>query len=208
MNSGDSRLYNDKQRVVGYWAISVTDKNELSISKEEKNEILEKARTSIETYVITGKRNALIPPLTDGILSEKMGVFVSVYINGKLRGCIGGFAQEKTLNEMIQKMAVSASCDHRFDSVEADELENMKLEISVLSPLKKINSTKEIILGKHGIYIRKGIKSGTFLPQVAVKTGWKLDEFLGHCSKDKAGLGWDGWKKAELYTYEAIIFSA
>ncbi|MDX1285180.1 MAG: AMMECR1 domain-containing protein, partial [Draconibacterium sp.] len=87
-----------------------------------------------------------------------------------------------------------------------EELENMKLEISVLSPLKKIKSADEIILGKHGIYIKQGMNTGTFLPQVASKTGWDKNEFLGRCSRDKAGLGWEGWKTAELYTYEAVIF--
>ncbi len=207
MNSGDSRVYSDKKKVVGYWAISVYEKNTgFRVSEEEKMEILEKARTSIEAYVKKGKRNDLKPPKTEGILLEKAGVFVSVYINGKLRGCIGGFAQDKTLNEMVHKMAASAAHDRRFDAVQPDELEDMELEISVLSPLKKISSIDEIILGKHGIYIRKGLNSGTFLPQVATKTGWTLDQFLGHCSRDKAGLSWDGWKTAELFTYEAIIF--
>ncbi len=207
MNSGDSRVYNDKNRVVGYWAISVYEKKtEFHVTEEEKKEILEKARTSIETYIKTGKKANLQPPITNGILTKKSGVFVSVYINGKLRGCIGGFAQDKTLNEMVQKMAVSALHDRRFSAVEPDELEDMELEISVLSPLQKIDSADEIILGKHGIYIREGYNSGTFLPQVATKTGWNLDQFLGHCSRDKAGLGWDGWKSAELFTYEAIIF--
>jgi AMMECR1 domain-containing protein len=62
-------------------------------------------------------------------------------------------------------------------------------------------------LGKHGIYIKKDYNSGTFLPQVATQTGWSLEEFLGHCSKDKAGIGWNGWKDAEIYIYEALIFS-
>jgi AMMECR1 domain-containing protein len=73
--------------------------------------------------------------------------------------------------------------------------------------LKKINDISEIELGKHGIYIKKGYYSGTFLPQVATKTGWTLEEFLGHCARDKAHIGWDGWKDAEIYTYEAIVFS-
>ncbi|MCU0370250.1 MAG: AMMECR1 family protein, partial [Bacteroidales bacterium] len=60
--------------------------------------------------------------------------------------------------------------------------------------------------GKHGIYMKKGFSSGTFLPQVAVETGWTKEEFLGHCARDKAHIGWDGWKDAELYVYEAYIF--
>ena len=72
--------------------------------------------------------------------------------------------------------------------------------------MHKISADKEIILGKHGIYMIKGESSGTFLPQVATDTGWTKEEFLGHCARDKAGIGWDGWKDAELFVYEACIF--
>ncbi len=206
-NSGDSKTYGSKNRVVGYWSIGVYEKsNDFRISQKEKKELLEKARTSINTFVETGKKGDLLPPESNGILNEITGAFVSIYINGKLRGCIGGFANKKTLNDLVQNMAVSASHDRRFEAVKTDELRKMELEISVLSPLKKINSMNDIELGKHGIYIKDGFHSGTFLPQVATKTGWNLEEFLGHCSKDKAGLGWDGWKKADVFTYEAIVF--
>ena len=206
-NSGDEKKYGSKDRVVGYWSIAVYGKNnDFKISTKEKKELLEKARNSIKTYVITGNKGDLVPPESNGILNEITGAFVSVYIEGKLRGCIGGFAQKKTLNELVQEMAVSACHDRRFEPVSPEELDKMDLEISVLSPLKKINSPDEIELGKHGIYIKDGLYSGTFLPQVALKTGWTLEEFLGHCSRDKAGLGWSGWKKADVFTYEAIVF--
>ncbi|HSO88822.1 MAG TPA: AmmeMemoRadiSam system protein B [Draconibacterium sp.] len=206
-NSGDAKIYGSKNRVVGYWAIAVyRQKKTFSISQEERKELLEKARNSITTFVNNGKESKPVPPFSSGILNDIMGAFVSIYVNGKLRGCIGGFAQEKSLNDVVQHMAVSASCDRRFTAVQPEELENMELEISVLSPLKKIESINEIELGKHGIYIKKDISSGTFLPQVATKTGWNLEEFLGHCSRDKAGIGWDGWKTADIFTYEAVVF--
>ena len=207
LNSGDTGFYSNKRRVVGYWAMAVYEKESpFQVTEEEKKELLQKARVSVETYVQTGKRGAIINSESNGILNEKTGVFVSIYINDELRGCIGGFPQEKTLNELVQKMAVSSACDKRFDPIGKKDLENMELEISVLSPLKKINSIDEIELGKHGIYIKKNFSSGTFLPQVATKTGWDLEEFLGHCSRDKAGIGWEGWKTAEIFTYEAVIF--
>lgn len=208
-NSGDAKNYGSKNRVVGYWSIAVYENcNQFNITSDEETELLEKARNSITTYVNTGKQGDLIPPDSNGILNEIAGAFVSVYINGKLRGCIGGFAKKKTLNQVVQEMAVSASHDRRFKPVKPDEIEEMELEISVLSPLKKIKSVSEIELGKHGIYIKKGFNSGTFLPQVATKTGWSLEDFLGHCSKDKAGLGWEGWKTADIFTYEAIIIKS
>jgi AMMECR1 domain-containing protein len=72
--------------------------------------------------------------------------------------------------------------------------------------MKKIKSIDEIELGKHGIYIKKGSRSGTFLPQVATETHWTKEEFLGHCAQDKALIGWDGWKDAEIYTFEDLVF--
>ncbi len=105
-------------------------------------------------------------------------------------------------------MAIAASTqDNRFPRVNPTEIGKISIEISVLSPLKKIHSIDEIVLGKHGIYIKKGYLSGTFLPQVANETGWTKEDFLGHCSQDKAGLGWDGWKDADIYIYEAVVFS-
>lgn len=206
-NSGDSKIYGDKTRVVGYWSIGVfLEKKLMEITSNEKLEILEKSRNSIKEYVTTGKKGKLVTNNSAGILNEQAGVFVSVYIKNELRGCIGGFPQEKTLNELVQNMAASAACDSRFKKVEVDELDNMELEISVLSPLKEIKSIDEIVLGKHGIFIRQGYNTGTFLPQVAEKTGWNLEQFLGHCARDKAGIGWSGWKTAELFIYEAIIF--
>jgi hypothetical protein len=90
--------------------------------------------------------------------------------------------------------------------VKKDELSKLKIELSVLTPLKRIKSADEFILGKQGIYMKQGNQTGTFLPQVATATGWNKEQFLGHCAEDKAGIGWSGWKTAELYTYEALVF--
>lgn len=207
-NSGDAPFYGEKNRVVGYWALAVKSKEaEFKVTDAERAELIKKARHSISEFVLTGKGGQFRAPETSGILTEKTGVFVSIYIDNVLRGCIGSFAGEQTLNEMVQRLAASSACDRRFKPVQAHELDKMKLEISVLSPLKKIKSADEIRLGKHGIYIKKGLNSGTFLPQVASKTNWNLEEFLGHCARDKAGIGWEGWKTAEIFVYEAAVFS-
>ncbi len=205
-NSADAARYGDKKRVVGYWAISVFKKDEaFSISENEREEILSLARNSITNFLKNGKKGDAPDPIPGSILNKKAGAFVSVYVNGELRGCIGGFEQGKSLQKLIQQMAVSSVHDRRFKAVSYDELDNMKIEVSVLSPLKEIKSEDEIELGRHGIFIRDGFNTGTFLPQVADRTGWDVYDFLGHCSRDKAGLGWEGWRTAELYTYEAII---
>ncbi|NTV83496.1 MAG: AMMECR1 domain-containing protein, partial [Bacteroidales bacterium] len=96
--------------------------------------------------------------------------------------------------------------DSRFLPVTEEEFDEIDLEISVLTPLKRIYSIDEFQLGRHGIYMKKGYASGTFLPQVAHETGWNTEEFLGHCAQDKAHIGWNGWKDAELYVYEAYVF--
>jgi hypothetical protein len=105
-------------------------------------------------------------------------------------------------------MAIEAATkDLRFPAVGFPEFNDIDIEISVLTPLQKIESIDELVLGRHGIYMSKKGKSGTFLPQVANETKWTKEEFLGHCSADKMGMGWEDWKTADLFTYEAIIFS-
>jgi AmmeMemoRadiSam system protein A len=137
------------------------------------------------------------------------GAFVSLYVKDKLRGCIGTFSEDKPLYVNVEEMALSAATtDSRFAPVVADELEDLKIEISVLSPRVKISGPEDIILGKHGIYIRQGTNRGTLLPQVAINQKWSVEQFLGNCAKYKAGLEWDGWRSADLYTYEAIVFNS
>ena len=204
-NSGDVTC-GDKKRVVGYWAIAVNRKpDNFQITKEEEKKLLKLSRSSI--YAKLTCTSMVKDAEQTGILNEKCGVFVTLKKEGKLRGCIGRFNPSTQLLQTIQEMAIAAATqDTRFNPVTVEELDKIDIEISVLTPLKKIDSIDQFELGKQGIYIKKGYNSGTFLPQVATETGWTKDEFLGHCSRDKAGIGWDGWKQAELYTYEAIIF--
>lgn len=98
--------------------------------------------------------------------------------------------------------------DPRFPVLTRTEYPSVDLEISVLGPMKKINSISEIKTGRHGIYLKKGYRSGTLLPQVASERGWSVEQFLGYCARDKAGIGWDGWKDrdTEIFVYEAYVF--
>jgi AmmeMemoRadiSam system protein A len=140
-------------------------------------------------------------------LLEHCGAFVSLHKKGNLRGCIGRFGAEAKLCDAIASVAIAAATqDYRFQKVTVDELPLLSIEISVLTPLRLITSIDEFELGKQGIYMVSGTRSGTFLPQVALETNWDKETFLGHCARDKAGLGWAGWKDATLYTYEAIVF--
>ncbi len=210
-NSGDSQ-YGEKDKVVGYNAICVVKQsenyeNDFSLTDSDKIQLLQMARESITNYIRKGDIHAVtVNPIPSG-LQFKAGVFVTVNVNGSLRGCIGNIQSDQPLYKLTQSMAVAAATrDYRFMPVKRNELNRMEIEISVLTPMKKINSIDEIIMGKHGIYIKKGDQSGTFLPQVATETRWTKEEFLGHCARDKARIGWEGWKDADLYTYEALVF--
>ena len=230
-NSGDAEE-SDRSRVVGYHAFAIVRKasQEFSLSDEEKRMLKEIALTSIKDS-LDGKSISHHSPLTSP-LSEKCGAFVSLHKHGRLRGCIGHFGEDVPLHEIVAEMARAAAFeDPRFMPVTADELPDIDIEISVLTPMRRIQSLDEFELHRHGIYIRKaviereqsktrlnsaereqarpkvkGYRSGTFLPQVADEVNWTKEEFVAHCAQDKAGIGWDGWRDAELYAYEAIVF--
>ena len=205
-NSGDAKSH-DHSRVVGYHSFAIVRKSDagFALSDDEKRLLKEIALTSIKDS-LAGKEISHSSPLTTH-LSAKCGAFVSLHKHGRLRGCIGHFGEDIPLHEIVAEMARAAAFeDPRFMPVTADELADIDIEISVLTPMRRIESLDEFELHRHGIYIRKGYRSGTFLPQVADEVNWTKEEFVSHCAQDKAGIGWDGWKDAELYVYEAIVF--
>ena len=179
--------------------------NNIRSGIEEKRALKEIAYKSIKDS-LDGKRIEKFN-VQRSKFNEKCGAFVSLHKKGRLRGCIGHFGEDVPLHEVVAEMARSAAFgDPRFQPVTRDELDDLDIEISVLTPMRRIQSLDEFQLHKHGIYIRKGHRSGTFLPQVADEVNWTKEEFVGHCAQDKAGIGWDGWRDAELYVYEAIVF--
>ena len=209
-NSGDAPI-GDRNRVVGYWAIAGHEKDEKDqafvLDEKDRRTLLEISRETLETYLVTRQLPELDAAELPADLQKKAGAFVSLYKHGQLRGCIGSFLPDDPLYRVVQDMSVaSATRDTRFYPVLPGELEDINIEISVLTPLQKISSIEEFQLGKQGIYMKKDGRSGTYLPQVAEQTGWDKEEFLGHCARDKAHIGWDGWKDADLYVYEAIVF--
>ena len=208
-NSGDIDNH-DHSRVVGYhsFAILRKDSTSFTLSDADKKALKDIALQSIKDS-LDGKRcsdNSSLFTIHSS-LNQKCGAFVSLHKHGHLRGCIGHFGEDYPLHEIVAEMARAAAFeDPRFMPVTRDELNDLDIEISVLTPMRRIQSLDEFELHHHGIYIKKGYRSGTFLPQVADEVNWTKEEFVGHCSQDKAGLGWDGWKDAELYVYEAIVF--
>ena len=209
-NSGDIDNH-DHSRVVGYHSFAILrgGKKDFSLSDEDKRILKNIAYESIKDS-LNGKGMAVANSqlyTLNSTLKEKCGAFVSLHKQGRLRGCIGHFGEDVPLYEIVAEMARAAAFeDPRFSPVSRNELDDLDIEISVLTPMRHIQSLDEFELHKHGIYIRKGYRSGTFLPQVADEVNWTKEEFVGHCSQDKAGLGWNGWRDAELFVYEAIVF--
>ncbi len=198
--------------VVGYYSAVILNSKEkdqkleeFNLNKNQKERLLKIARESIELFVREGK---IVPVEEDDpILKTKTGVFVTIKEHGILRGCIGFTEPIFPLAEGVQKAGIlAATQDPRFRPLSVEELPLIHLEISVLTPLRKINNVKEIVVGKHGIMISKGGKRGLLLPQVAVEYGWNREKFLDQTCI-KANLPYGCWKKdAEIQIFEAIIF--
>jgi len=153
------------------------------------------------------------PESDDPQLNAHCGCFVTLKNQDRLRGCIGQFTSDSPLLELVVNMAkASATGDPRFfdDPVSADELEQLDIEISVLSPLKQTDDPLSLRLGVDGIYIKKGFAAGCFLPQVATETGWSKEEFLSYCCAHKAGLPANAWKdpKTKVYLFTAEVFGS
>jgi AmmeMemoRadiSam system protein A len=205
-NSGDVTM--DKNRVVGYGAITFSyPENDHGLNKKEQNILLTIARKTLEEYISKGD----IPQfeIKDKKLLGKRGAFVTITKNGELRGCVGYIAPIVPLYKAVSDMTIAASTrDMRFPPVFGEELKNIHIEISVLSPLKLINNVNEIEVGKHGLYIRRGDYSGLLLPQVATSYMWNREEFLRQTCL-KAGLSPNTWKEkgTDIYIFSAQIFS-
>ncbi len=181
------------------------------LSEEAQAILLRIARQAVEVAV-RGQQ----PPgsdVTHPELQEHQGAFVTLRTDGDLRGCIGRFRAERPLWQVVREMAIAAATeDPRFAGarIQPDELDSLNIEVSVLSPLKRIHDPEsEMELGRHGIYVRRGYATGCFLPQVARETGWSKEEFLAHCCAGKAGLAPDAWQDpdTELFVFTAEVFS-
>ena len=178
-----------------------------TLTQEEKNQLKELAKLSLYEAVLHDKRIQIDANKLSPKLSKHLGAFVTLKEHGQLRGCIGRFEPDQPLYEVIIDMAISASrYDNRFTPVTPDELKDIEIEISVLTPRHRVNSVADVIVGKHGIYVSYGGRNGTYLPQVATDMGWNAEQFLYSCCVEKAGIPPQHCKDAELYVYEAIVF--
>jgi AmmeMemoRadiSam system protein A len=197
------------------------------MNETQKHALLKVARDAVEAVI---KRKPLpkveaacgelaCPELVEGVesddpdLATHCGCFVTLKNADQLRGCIGKFIADRPLVNMVLEMAkASATSDPRFfaDPITPDELPDLDIEISVLSPLKKTADPLSLRLGIDGIYIKRGFSSGCFLPQVVSETGWSKEEFLSCCCSHKAGLPSDAWKdpKTEVFLFTAEVFGS
>ncbi|MDH5203712.1 MAG: AmmeMemoRadiSam system protein A, partial [Nitrospirota bacterium] len=197
-NSGD--ITNDMDRVVGYAAIGLY---QTTLTKEEKGELLALAKRAIEEYVMNKK--TLEVEMKNPGLKANGAVFVTIKKHGNLRGCIGHIHPVMPLYQSVIKNAIAAcSSDPRFPPMNKEELKDIDVEISVLSPLEPLKDIRQIEIGKHGLYIVKGQYRGLLLPQVATEHGWDRDTFLEQLCM-KAGLPKDAWRDAKLYRFSAEI---
>ena len=181
------------------------------ISEEGRRRLLAVARQSVAAAVARQPRPQL--EVAEPELQAQQGAFVTLKNAGRLRGCIGRFTADVPLWQVVAQMAESAATqDFRFlaDPIAPDEVPHLTIEISVLSPMTRLDDPMDVELGVHGIYIRgPGDRAGTYLPQVATEHHMTREEFLSSCCAHKAGLSPDAWRtgEAEVLVYTAEVFS-
>jgi MEMO1 family protein len=185
-------------------AVTAAPEGELTAAQQQV--LLTTARQTLEQFVREGERHE--PRTTDPNLLARRACFVTLTVGGELRGCIGGLEPRGPLYLAVRDMAIAAASeDPRFPPVKADELPRIHLEISVLSPVREIRDAGEIVVGKHGVIVTQGGRSGVFLPQVAPEQGWDRETMLNHLCAEKAGLPEDAWKTgAQLSVFTAQVF--
>jgi len=173
----------------------------MTISAEERSQLVALARAAVEAQV-SGKPPAK-PDDLQGVLAEQRGCFVTLTNRGRLRGCIGTFQPTEPLGAMIVEMGAAAARDPRFvnDPVTPQEVPQLDVQVSVLSPLVETKEPEKLEIGTHGVYVTNGYRSGCFLPEVATDQGWGPEEFLSYCCAHKAGLPPDAWRMIDTKVY-------
>lgn len=177
------------------------------LDDSDKVALLKLARTTLEAHFSDESTPAC--PASPKALTEQRGAFVSLHHGEELRGCIGQLNPDRKLAEVVQHCALSAALeDMRFVPVAQDELRDLNIEISVLSPFRRVQNIEEIEVGKHGLYMEQGQFRGLLLPQVATQYRWDREKFLEQTCL-KAGLPTSAWQDPQtiIHTFEAEVFS-
>jgi len=220
-NSGDAAP-ETRDRVVGYCAVAISGKETAKMTQEppenteksagapldrdQQRKLLRLARRAIEEYVRSGK--VIEVSEDDSALTQPRGVFVTLRCGDMLRGCIGDLEGREPLYLNVRDKAIaSATQDFRFEPVRPNEVRDLHIEISVLSPMWRETDPSKIVAGKHGVLVCQGRRAGVYLPQVATEQDWTCEQMLNHLCQFKAGLPADAWKHgAELYCFTAQVF--
>lgn len=207
-NSGDTA--GNPARVVGYAAIGMFDQSPSAqgrLSREAGDALVRSARESLERAIAQRETVASAHLERHQELSQARGVFVTLRRHGELRGCIGRIETNEPLAKSVPAVAVdSALHDARFVPVRAEDLEDLQVEVSVLSPPVRMAASHDIVPGRDGVVLEFQGHRGVFLPQVWDETGWTRIEFLRELASQKAGLSPDAWQQATLYTFQAQVF--
>jgi len=177
------------------------------LDNSDKATLLKLARETLEAYLANDK----IPGshVYGEALMEQKGAFVSLHRERELRGCIGQLFPDRELYKIVQHCVLSAALeDTRFLPVTREELKDLDIEISVLTPFRRIRDIEEIEVGRHGLYLVQGRFRGLLLPQVATQYGWDRATFLAQTCR-KSGLPESAWKDPHtiIHTFEAEVFS-
>jgi uncharacterized protein len=178
--------------LIGVASPTLGEADSMDLSAADQELLFRVARNSIQAH-LKGEKTAL-PQATSPALSQPRGVFVTLQRHGRLRGCIGYLEAMKPLLAAVQDMAVAAAfSDPRFPPLRQEEVADLEVEISVLSPMRQIKNIEEIQVGRHGLYLEQGPRRGLLLPQVATEYGWDRLTFLQQtCAK--AGLPPNAWE--------------
>lgn len=163
------------------------------------------ARRALEQFVETGSVAAIQPE--DQALLEPGACFVTLWKKDELRGCVGVLKARRPLfEEVVEMTRAAASEDLRFLPVRPEELPEIRMEISILSPLERVQSWKEIEVGIHGIFVEGGRQTGAFLPEVATEMQWDAEEFVKQCARSKAFIPEKAWPEIALsrFTTEKV----
>lgn len=207
MTSGD--LIRDHSMSVGYGALAFYPSSAFQVSAGDQTKLLASARKTLDRYLAEGSKSGVLVPEEDRgpDLRQRTGVFVTVRKSGELRGCVGAISPRRPLGDLVaDRTLAAASSDPRFKPLTADE-GPVTLEISVLTPAKKIRDWRQFRLG-FGVVLVHGDKGGTLLPQIAQEYGWNAQQFLENLCR-KAGLEPTAYRdpEASLYVYEAQVFA-
>jgi uncharacterized protein len=168
------------------------------LSESDRTEILDLARKAVVEAV--AHQRPLGDVSSTGVLAEHRGVFVTLHAGGKLRGCIGVVQAKEPLGQSVARCAMSAALqDPRFNPMTNEELKTLEVEVSLLSPMERIQP-EQIEIGKHGLFVEQGNHRGLLLPQVAVEHGLSRERFLEETCQ-KAGLPKNAWKSSDVEIY-------